>query len=214
VAFFDGGSQLKPKAFGRDTSTACHSLCPRLTRRAIANYQRTLKHALVQDAVYGTLLRSRRQQIHARTVAILEGHFPEIATEQPQLMAQHSAEVELKAKAVNYWLQVGQQALAALRDDGSGRPVAQGVGHPRRPARRPLAPATRTGSVIALAPALAATKGYSATDVGETIARVRVLAEQIDRPEHLVPQIYGQWAFHLLGAESRQMPTRLARIPR
>ena len=48
---------------------------------------------------------------------------------------------------------------------------------------------------------MATTKGYSAPDVGETIARAHALAERIDRPEHPVPLIYGQWAFHLIRSE-------------
>jgi predicted ATPase len=38
----------------------------------------TFKHALVQDAAYGTLLRDRRQQLHGRIIATLERQFPEI----------------------------------------------------------------------------------------------------------------------------------------
>jgi hypothetical protein len=44
---------------------------------------------------------------------------------------------------------------------------------------------------IALGSALAATKGFSAAEVGETFARARALAEQIDRPEYLVPLSLG-----------------------
>ena len=56
---------------------------------------------------------------------------------------------------------------------------------------------------IALGSALTATKGWSAAEVGETLARARALAEQLDRPEYLVPLIVGQWAFHLVRAEHR-----------
>jgi predicted ATPase len=45
------------------------------------------KHALVQDAAYGTLLRSRRQQLHARITATMEGQFPEIVEAQPEVLA-------------------------------------------------------------------------------------------------------------------------------
>jgi predicted ATPase len=45
------------------------------------------KHALVQDAAYGTLLRDRRQRLHARIAATLEDRFPEIALAQPELLA-------------------------------------------------------------------------------------------------------------------------------
>jgi len=56
---------------------------------------------------------------------------------------------------------------------------------------------------LALRPALAFTKGLSAPDVGETIARARALAEQLDRPEYLVRLSFGQWAFHLGRSEHK-----------
>ena len=70
----------------------------------------TFKHALVQDAAYGTLLRSRRQQLHAHIAATLEGRFPEIVAAQPGLLAHHCEEAGLTEKAVDYWLAAGRQA--------------------------------------------------------------------------------------------------------
>src|SRR5262249_28081014 len=70
------------------------------------------KHALVQDAAYSTLLRSRRQQLHGRVATTLENQFPDVVTAQPGLIAQHSAEAGLSEKAVGYWLKAGQQAMA------------------------------------------------------------------------------------------------------
>jgi class 3 adenylate cyclase len=52
----------------------------------------TFKHALVQDAAYSTLLRNRRQQLHAQIASTLEGKFPEIVATRPALIAQHCAE--------------------------------------------------------------------------------------------------------------------------
>jgi predicted ATPase len=72
----------------------------------------TFKHALVQDAAYGTLLRSRRQQLHARIAATLESRFPEIVAAQPALLAQHCTESGQSDKAVGYRLRAGQQAVA------------------------------------------------------------------------------------------------------
>ena len=69
------------------------------------------KHALVQDAAYGTLLRNRRQQLHARIAATLEGQFPEIVETQPELMARHCAEAGLVEKAVGYWTLAGEWAV-------------------------------------------------------------------------------------------------------
>ena len=103
------------------------------------------KHALVQDAAYGTLLRSRRQRLHARIVATLEDRFPEIVLAQPALLARHCAAAGLKEKAVDYWLTAGQQALARSAIDGSGRPVAEGFRGAGWSAGKPLAPAAGVG---------------------------------------------------------------------
>ena len=70
------------------------------------------KHALVQDAAYSTLLRSRRQQLHARIAATMEDQFPEIVKAQPEVLARHCAEAGSLEKAIGYWLKAGQQAIA------------------------------------------------------------------------------------------------------
>ena len=70
------------------------------------------KHALVQDAAYGTLLRSRRQRLHARIATILEEKFPEVVAVQPALMAHHCIEAGLRENAIGYCLKAGQQAIA------------------------------------------------------------------------------------------------------
>ena len=161
------------------------------------------KHALVQDAAYGTLLRSRRQRLHARIAATLEDRFPEIVLAQPALLAQHCAEAGLAEKAVAYWLKAGQQALArsamaeAVAQLRKGLDVLAGL--PDGPWRQQQ----ELDLQIALGSALTATKGWSAAEVGETLARARALAEQLDRPEYLVPLIVGQWAFHLRASRAQ-----------
>jgi tetratricopeptide (TPR) repeat protein len=65
---------------------------------------------------------------------------------------------------------------------------------------------------LALRPALAATRGLSAPEVGETIARTRGLAEQIDRPEYLVPMLFGEYAYHLARAENKLALSTAERI--
>jgi class 3 adenylate cyclase len=72
----------------------------------------TFKHALVQGAAYESLLRSRRQQLHARIAAALEGRFPENVAAQPALLAHHCTEAGLTQQAVAYWLAAGRQAWA------------------------------------------------------------------------------------------------------
>ena len=70
------------------------------------------KHALVQDAAYGTLLRGPRQQLHARIAGALEAHFPELMESQPELFAQHYAEAGLVEKSVACWGKAGHRSAA------------------------------------------------------------------------------------------------------
>ena len=64
-----------------------------------ANY--LFKHALVQDAAYGTLLRSNRQHIHGEITSTIEEAFPEIVELQPEILARHCAEAGLDKKLKN-----------------------------------------------------------------------------------------------------------------
>jgi predicted ATPase len=68
------------------------------------------KHALVQDAAYGTLLRARRQELHARVAAVLEQHFAELVEGQPELLAHHLTAAGDTERAVDQWLKAGQNA--------------------------------------------------------------------------------------------------------
>jgi predicted ATPase len=70
------------------------------------------KHALVQDAAYGALLRETRRALHARIAEMLGSQFPEIAEAQPELLARHSTEVGLTEKAAHLWGMAGQRSLA------------------------------------------------------------------------------------------------------
>ena len=160
------------------------------------------KHALVQDAAYGTLLRSRRQQLHGRIAATLEDRFPEIVLAQPALLAQHCAEAGLAEKAVSYWLKAGQQALARSATTEAAAQLRKGLdvltGLPDSLWRRQQ----ELDLLLALRPALIAMQGWATADVEVTLGRARALAEQIDRPEYLVPLMVGQFWFHLVRADT------------
>jgi predicted ATPase len=61
------------------------------------------KHAPVQDAAYGTLLREPRRALHARIAETLESRFADMAQSQPELLARHSTEAGLTEKAASLW---------------------------------------------------------------------------------------------------------------
>ncbi|WP_158258471.1 AAA family ATPase [Rhodopila globiformis] len=161
------------------------------------------KHALVQDAAYGTLLRSRRRRLHARIAATLEDQFPEIVLVQPALLAQHCSAAGRAEQAAAYWLKAGQQALAFSAMTEAVAQLRRGLGALRGLPDTPWHRQQELDLQIALASALTATAGWATADVHNTLARARMLAEQIDRPEYLAPLIVSQWTFHFVRAEHR-----------
>ena len=78
-----------------------------------ANY--LFKHALVQDAAYGTLLREPRRALHAWIAETIESQFAEIAENQPELLARHCTEAGLIEKAASLWGKAGQRSLRRFR---------------------------------------------------------------------------------------------------
>lgn len=74
-----------------------------------ANPKFTFKHALVQEAARESLLRNRRQQLHERILGVLE---TERADTPPEILAHHAERARLADKAIAYWQQAGEAALA------------------------------------------------------------------------------------------------------
>jgi predicted ATPase len=73
------------------------------------------KHALVQDAAYQSLLKSRRQQLHQQIAQVLAERFPETVETQPELLAHHYTEAGLKEQAIPYWQKAEDRELLSAR---------------------------------------------------------------------------------------------------
>ena len=154
------------------------------------------KHALVQDAAYGTLLRSRRQQLHGKIVTALEEEFPEIAEAQPEILARHCAEAQLDEKAVRYWRAAGELAVRRANN-------REGIGHFGRAMalieKQPASPnrsQTELAILSQLGPALMSVHGWSAPEVGSAFERAEFLARQLNTSVDLAPPLVGLWLFH------------------
>ena len=160
------------------------------------------KHALVQDAAYGTLLREPRRALHARIAETLESHFAEIAESQPELLARHCTEAGLIEKAAGLWGKAGQRSLArsALVEavEQLTRALAQIA------TVRATTPALRREHIhfqVAHANALMLTKGYGAADTKASLEIARFLierAEELGEPPEdpliLFSILYGFWS--------------------
>src|ERR1700678_3562089 len=72
----------------------------------------TFKHALVQDAAYDSLLKSRRQELHAKIARVIEARFPSIKTTEPEELAPHLTTAGLGEAAIPLWQIAGELAMA------------------------------------------------------------------------------------------------------
>jgi class 3 adenylate cyclase/tetratricopeptide (TPR) repeat protein len=153
----------------------------------------TFKHALVQDAAYSTLLRSRRLRLHARIVSTFEDHFPETVVAQPTLLAQHCANAGLADKAVVYWRNAGQQAMARSATVEAEESYRQGLAMLNTLPESSERDTRELELCSALVSALQRTRGYSAPQTVAAGARVRVLAEKVGNLSQLVRQETRAW---------------------
>ena len=78
------------------------------------------KHALIQDAAYENLLKSRRQVLHRRVGEVLRDQFAAGAETEPELLAHHFTQAGLIEAAIEWWGKAGQRSLARSAAAGSG----------------------------------------------------------------------------------------------
>jgi predicted ATPase len=138
------------------------------------------KHALVQDAAYGTLLREPRRKLHARIVEILGSQFAEISESQPELLARHCTEAGLIEKAAGLW---GKAGLRSLERSALIEAIKQLTEALSQIERLPATPALRREQIsfqVALIIPLTHVKGYAASETRAAAERAYRLIEQAE----------------------------------
>ena len=152
------------------------------------------KHALVQDAAYGTLLRSRRQELHVRVATTLKEYFADLVDRQPELLAHHLTGAEQVEQAADQWLKAGQFAAAHSA-------YTEAVNHFDRGLSLlgSLSDAQRDRLEIELQLAkgvsLISAKGFSSAEAAKANARAQELSEKTGDIESLFVAIWGVWNF-------------------
>jgi predicted ATPase len=176
------------------------------------------KHALVQDAAYGTLLREPRRALHARIAEAIENQFPEIAENQPELLARHDTEAGLIEKASRMWGKAGQRSLerSALVEavDQLNRALDQISTLSSTPALR----REQISLQVALITPLMHVKGYGASETKVAAERARMLIEEAEAlgeppedPLTLFSVLYGFWVVNFItfnGDALRELATQ------
>ena len=161
----------------------------------------SFKHALVQDAAHGSLLRNARQQLHAQIAEALETHSPELMESQPELLAQHYAEAGLVEKSVAYWGKAGHRSAARSAMAEAAAQLQKGLD------QLALLPDTANASdrssnfAVPWVRCCTLLKGLAAPETGQAYARARELWEQLGSPSEFLHVPYGQSRYHMYRGE-------------
>jgi len=150
----------------------------------------TFKHALVRDAAYASLLKSRRAHLHAAIANALEQQFPDIAQTQSEILAHHLTEAGLIERAIGYWLQAGKNAAQRSAN-------LEAIAHLRRGielvSRLPTGEGLDRSELdfqLVLGPCLIATQGPAASAAVATFTRARELCERLGEPPEYLQVLF------------------------
>ncbi|MGH7067011.1 MAG: ATP-binding protein [Acetobacteraceae bacterium] len=166
------------------------------------------KHALVQEAAYSTLVQARRRQLHARCAEILKELSPEIAEQQPEVLAQHYHAAGQALAASEYWLAAGRLAARQSAHQEAISHLRAGLA-----AVAETEPSERREELelkleLELGVPLIATQGYAAAETEAAWDRARALAERRNDGARLAQALYGLWAAQVsLGRVRRALDT-------
>jgi predicted ATPase len=169
-----------------------------------ANYR--FKHALIQDAAYDSLLKSRRQALHRRAAEILVGHAERAAAE-PEVIAHHFTEAGLDDRAIEWWGKAGDKALrrSAFQEAIShlGKAIAmvnRAEGAPHA-AAAPASASQRLKLQTSLGQAMMYSRGFGSDESQAAFARARALAAGVDNASERFDAHYGQFVGSMLHGE-------------
>jgi predicted ATPase/energy-coupling factor transporter ATP-binding protein EcfA2 len=159
--------------------------------------QYAFKHALVRDAAYESLLRAKREKIHARLVVALE-QLPDSA---PEIIAQHAAHSRMNEKAIQYW----QKAAAAALDRPAYKEaithLTQAISLAESMGDDPSWQERRLLLWMALAQATIPLYGYSHSQTVSVFKHARELAAAIGKGPHRFSILHATWAAHYVRGE-------------
>jgi len=138
----------------------------------------SFKHALVRDAAYESLLLGRRREWHERIARALEQSFPELVTNEPEVLAYHFAEAGLLPPACDYRMRAGDRAVErsayqeAVAHFSAGLRLADALPHPADQTRRQL------DFLLQLGPAVMMTRGMQSAEAENVFSRAAEISER------------------------------------
>ncbi len=151
------------------------------------------KHALVQDAAYGSLLRSTRRQLHGRLAQAITELMPQIVETQPELLAHHYAQAGLIDNAIAYGLRAGRRSAARSANEEAITHYSKALELLGTKSAGVERDRQELELLIALGVPTLAARGYMAADVESIYSRARDLCDNLTETPHRFTVLRGLW---------------------
>jgi predicted ATPase len=162
----------------------------------------SFKHALVRDAAYESLLKSRRQQLHGQIARALEERFADIVASQPEIVARHFTEAGLVDPAIDYWLKAGHLALSRSANAEAVKHLGQGIELTQSQAPTGERLRKELDFYLALGPATAATEGYATPETLRVFSHARDLLGDRGTSTEQMTVLWGVYLAHSMRGEN------------
>jgi class 3 adenylate cyclase/tetratricopeptide (TPR) repeat protein len=165
------------------------------------------KHALVQDAAYDSLLRSRRQALHADIASVLAERFPAIRDTQPELLAHHYTAAEMPEQAIAYWKRAGELAHTRIALQEAIAHLERGLSITLTLSPSPMRDRHELELRAQLGMAWIALQGWAYPAVGEHLKPAYALENTVTPGQHSLRVLWGLWVYPLaLGRTRDSLP--------
>lgn len=161
----------------------------------------SFKHALVRDAAYETLLKTRRQQLHGQIGRTLEERFADVVASQPEIVAHHFTEAGLVEPAIDYWFKSGKLALSRSANAEAVKHLRRGLELTQSQTTSGMRIRKELDFLLALGPAISATEGYAAPEALRVFLRARDLLGNAGTPTEQMTVLWGIYLVHSNRAE-------------
>ena len=171
------------------------------------------KHALIQDAAYENLLRSRRQVLHSRVAEILRDRFAATAAAEPEALAYHFTQAGRTDAAIEWWGKAGDQALRrsafqeAISHLGKAIEMADKAGTNPIPQAATATASQRLKLQTSYGQALAWSRGFAAEETKVAFNRARELAGDTGNIAERLVACYGLWLGNFPGDQASTRAT-------
>ena len=160
----------------------------------LPNARYTFKHALIRDAAYQSLLKSRRREYHEQIARTLAERFSDIRDIHPELLAHHFTQAELTEDALTYWHLAGRRAIGRSAGEEAIRHLQAGVALLDRLPDTPQRNRHELAFQTALGAPLMVARGYAAPEVEHAYRRALALCERVGGPAERFRVLRGYWA--------------------